>query len=97
MFLISCPWCGPRDEIEFKAGGEAHRVRPADPHNVPDEDWADYLFMRKNTKGWYAERWFHAHGCRRWFNAERHTVTHEIKRTYPMTGADAPGQEETSA
>jgi sarcosine oxidase subunit delta len=31
MLLIECPWCGPRDEIEFSYGGEAHRVRPGDP------------------------------------------------------------------
>ena len=38
--------------------------------------------MRNNPKGWFRERWVHAAGCRRWFNAERHTVTHEIRRTY---------------
>ena len=27
MLLIECPWCGPRDEIEFRYGGQAqHRV-----------------------------------------------------------------------
>ncbi|HET8728665.1 MAG TPA: sarcosine oxidase subunit delta, partial [Alphaproteobacteria bacterium] len=31
MFLISCPWCGPRDQREFKPGGEAHIVRPLQP------------------------------------------------------------------
>ena len=31
MLLIPCPWCGPRDEIEFHYGGEAHIARPADP------------------------------------------------------------------
>jgi sarcosine oxidase subunit alpha len=36
----------------------------------------------RQPKGLFKERWLHAHGCRRWFNAERHTVTHEIRRTY---------------
>ncbi len=31
MLLIRCPWCGPRDEIEFRYGGQAHLVYPADP------------------------------------------------------------------
>ena len=28
MFLINCPYCGERDQQEFKAGGEAHIERP---------------------------------------------------------------------
>jgi heterotetrameric sarcosine oxidase delta subunit len=40
--------------------------------------------MRKNPKGVHFERWNHARGCRRWFNAARHTVTHEIIATYKM-------------
>lgn len=83
MLLIHCPWCGPRDEIEFAYGGEAHRVRPADPSALSDAEWADFLFLRANPKGAHRERWVHAHGCRRWFNVERHTVTHEILRVYP--------------
>jgi sarcosine oxidase, subunit delta len=85
MLLIRCPWCGPRDETEFRYGGEAHIARPTDPQTVDDAAWADYLFMRNNPKGWLRERWVHAAGCRRWFNAERHTVTHEILRTYSGT------------
>jgi heterotetrameric sarcosine oxidase delta subunit len=38
--------------------------------------------MRDNPKGWHYERWNHVNGCRRWFNAVRHTVTHEIHATY---------------
>jgi heterotetrameric sarcosine oxidase delta subunit len=82
MLLIRCPWCGPRDEVEFANGGEAHIVRPADPAALDDRAWADYLFMRDNPKGWMRERWVHSAGCRRWFNAIRHTVTHEIAATY---------------
>ena len=32
----------------------------------------------------FRERWFHAHGCRRWFNVARDSVTHEIKSVYKM-------------
>jgi len=84
MLLISCPWCGPRDESEFSCGGEAHIVRPADPDALDEAAWADYLFMRANPKGRHRERWCHSQGCGRWFNAERHTVTHEITAVYRM-------------
>ncbi|MGR3983705.1 MAG: sarcosine oxidase subunit delta, partial [Gammaproteobacteria bacterium] len=29
------------------------------------------------------ERWMHAHGCRRWFNAARDTRSDRISATYP--------------
>ena len=84
MLLIRCPWCGPRDEMEFRCGGEAHILRPADPEALADAEWADYLFMRKNPKGAHRERWLHALGCRRWFNVLRSTVSHEILAIYSM-------------
>ena len=31
MLLIHCPYCGPRPELEFSYGGQAHVARPADP------------------------------------------------------------------
>ncbi len=82
MLLITCPWCGPRDESEFSPGGEAHIVRPPEPDQLSDEDWADYVFMRKNTKGEMREQWHHSAGCRRWFYAVRDTVTYEISEVY---------------
>jgi len=84
MLLIPCPWCGERDEEEFAYGGEAHIARPLEPDSLSDEEWADYLFMRTNPKGSHLERWNHAHGCRRWFNAKRSTVTHTIDCVYKM-------------
>ena len=38
--------------------------------------------MRTNPKGVHAERWNHAHGCQRWFNALRDTVSDRILATY---------------
>jgi len=84
MLLIDCPWCGPRSEDEFSYGGEAHIVRPAAPEAESDAQWADYLFMRTNRKGLNLERWVHTHGCRRWFNVARDTVTHRIEAVYGM-------------
>ena len=84
MLLISCPYCGPRAEIEFLCGGEAHIERPGPYGDVSDEAWADYLFYRKNPRGRHLERWLHVAGCTRWFNVARDTVTHEILAVYPM-------------
>jgi sarcosine oxidase, subunit delta len=80
--LIECPWCGPREEVEFHYGGQAHVSYPEDPHALSDEEWAEYLFVRDNTRGPFAERWVHALGCRRWFNAIRDTVTYRFHRVY---------------
>ena len=82
MLLVSCPWCGPREEIEFHYGGQAHVSYPEDSAALSDEEWADYLFVRDNTRGLFAERWVHALGCRRWFNAIRDTVTYRFHRVY---------------
>ncbi|ELS50957.1 sarcosine oxidase subunit alpha family protein [Streptomyces viridochromogenes] len=82
MLLIPCPWCGPRDEAEFHYGGQAHVPYPEDPASLSDEEWARYLFFRDNPKGPFAERWSHAAGCRRWFNAVRDTSTNEILTVY---------------
>jgi len=83
MLLIACPWCGEREELEFHYGGQAHVAYPADPQALSDGEWGEYLFVRDNPKGPFAERWSHAAGCRRWFTVVRHTVTHEILAVYP--------------
>ena len=84
MLLIPCPWCGPRDETEFHYGGEAHIARAADPAALDDAAWAEYLFMRGNPRGPFAERWVHSAGCRRWFNLLRDTATHRILAVYQI-------------
>ncbi|MCC9711239.1 sarcosine oxidase subunit delta family protein [Streptomyces sp. MNU76] len=89
MLLITCPWCGPRDEAEFHYGGQAHVAYPETPSALTDEEWARYLFFRDNTKGPFAERWSHAAGCRRWFNAVRDTSTNEILSVY-RSGEERP-------
>ncbi len=93
MHLIPCPWCGPREESEFACGGEAHLSRPPDPDGLSDAAWADYVFMRTNPKGPHRERWVHVHGCRRWFNVVRDTLSHRIVAVYSM-GEEAPREVE---
>ena len=76
--LIPCPWCGDREEVEFRYGGPVPAGYPPDPQTVDDADWARYLYYRPNPKGALEERWVHTAGCRRWFKLARDTVTHEI-------------------
>ena len=84
MLLIDCPYCGERPELEFRYGGEAHIARPSDPAALSDEQWTQYLYVRSNAKGVHAERWRHVHGCGRFFNALRNTVTDKFIATYKV-------------
>jgi len=82
MLLIPCPHCGVRPENEFRYGGEAHIARPPRPTELDDAAWAEFLYLRTNPKGVHVERWRHIHGCARFFNAVRHTVSDRIVATY---------------
>ncbi|WP_020497383.1 MULTISPECIES: sarcosine oxidase subunit delta [Sciscionella] len=82
MLLIECPWCGQREETEFRYGGQAHVDYPSAPAETGDTEWAEFLFYRDNPAGPFAERWMHAAGCRRWFNAVRDTRTNEFLGVY---------------
>ena len=84
MLLMTCPWCGPREDLEFRCGGESHLVRPGPAETVSDVEWGGYLYTRQNPKGVHYERWTHVHGCRRWFNVARDTVDHRIDAVYAM-------------
>ena len=90
MLNIKCPWCGEREQTEFSYHGEAHIARPKDPDKLSDEEWADYLFFRKNPKGVHHERWMHAFGCRRFFNMARDTVSGKIHGTYDFQSPPPP-------
>jgi len=81
MLLLTCPYCGvAAEETELAPGGEAHLKRFGPGSG--DEDFAGYLFGRKNPKGVHFERWRHAFGCGKWFHAARCTVTLEVFGTY---------------
>ena len=82
MLIIECPWCGDRDQTEFSCHGEAHIARPEQPDQLSEEEWGDYVFFRSNAKGVHYERWVHTHGCRRWFNVARNTITDHIYASY---------------
>lgn len=83
MLLIRCPYCEQDlPEVEFVYGGEAHIARPLDPAALSDEDWEHYLYIRRNPRGRHHERWRHVHGCGRFFNAVRDTVSDRFEQTY---------------
>ncbi|MCT4369221.1 sarcosine oxidase subunit delta [Yangia mangrovi] len=90
MLLIHCPYCDETlPEVEFTYAGEAHIARPENPSEMSDDAWQQFLFMRDNVKGDHFERWRHLHGCGRFFNAVRNTVTDKFLTTY-KAGAPRP-------
>ncbi len=83
MLLIHCPYCEEeRPELEFAGAGEAHIERPKNMADISDEDFEKFFFIRENQKGLVYERWRHIHGCGRFFNAVRHSVSDKFIKTY---------------
>ena len=84
MILLPCPYCGPRNSSEFRYVGES-KPRP-DPVTTTEEAWRDYLYNHSNPAGWVTEQWYHRAGCRKYFVAERHTVSNEVRSTRRIGG-----------
>jgi sarcosine oxidase subunit delta len=85
MFMFHCPHCQEvRDEEEFSYAGEAFIARPSAPDTTTDVEWGDYIFMRKNPKGWHWEQWVHAAACRKVMVVKRHTTTHEVAGSWAL-------------
>lgn len=94
MLLIHCPYCQEdRPELEFTNAGEAHIVRPKDMAEMSDEDFEKMFFIRNNPKGISNERWRHAHGCGRYFNALRSTISDKFLKVY-KAGEPQPSPDE---
>ncbi|MGA7539839.1 MAG: sarcosine oxidase subunit delta [Steroidobacteraceae bacterium] len=85
MLRIPCPWCGARDEIEFRYRGDASRVRPGAAAAL--DEFVSYVYERANPFGWHTEWWLHVGGCGQLLKVIRHTMSHEIR----FVGA--PGEE----
>lgn len=83
MLLIRCPYCEEeRPELEFRGAGEAHIARPENIAEISDEAFEQFFFIRTNPKGLIYERWRHIHGCGRFFNAARDSVSDKFLLTY---------------
>ena len=63
---------------------------------LSDQATAELLYFRSNERGLVFERWRHVHGCGRFFNAARHSVTDKFITTYkagqPKPEIDADGK-----
>jgi heterotetrameric sarcosine oxidase delta subunit len=77
MLRIPCPYCGVRDEIEFRYRGDASPARP--PAEAPVGSFISYVYERQNSDGWHQEWWLHTAGCRKLLKVTRHALTHEIR------------------
>jgi methylglutamate dehydrogenase subunit B len=77
MLRIPCPWCGLRDEVEFRYRGDAEVRRPA--ADADRAAFAAYVYQRDNPCGWHREWWLHVGGCRQLLIVERHTLSHEVR------------------
>lgn len=90
MLLIHCPYCEQDlPELEFRHAGEAHLARLTADDDASDEAFEAFLYLRDNPKGRSHERWRHVHGCGRFFNAVRDTVSDRFAATY-KAGAKKP-------
>ena len=78
-FALKCPNCGERPVAEFRFGGE-DQASPAG--DVTPEQWAAYLYDRRNLDGPQVEWWFHRFGSRSWFMAQRDTRDNRVLATW---------------
>ena len=85
MQLLTCPFCGPREEPEFHFGTEAGRPRP-EGDAVSDAEWTDYLYGAEAPIGRSAEVWVHL-TCGTFFTMERDTATQEVLGAAHLPGA----------
>jgi sarcosine oxidase subunit delta len=89
MLRIPCPWCGERDEVEFRFRGDATRQRPGSDAGL--EAFNSYVYERDNPLGWHTEWWLHVAGCRALLKIERHTLTHQIRSVTLLEDAEPAG------
>jgi sarcosine oxidase subunit delta len=84
MQILPCPFCGPRDEIEFHYVGEP-KARPEPAASVSDDEWAEYLWFNDNLKGDAREIWLHL-TCMEMFTLRRDTTLNATVEGAPATG-----------
>lgn len=89
--IIKCPYCGPRDVIEFTYQGDATRQRP-DPASSDQAAWNAYVYDRANPMGAHREFWLHSGGCRQHLIVIRDMATHVISSVGFARDAAASGK-----
>ena len=60
MLYIKCPYCGYRSQNEFAYGGDATVKRPELNKEVTDQEWDNFVYLRKSPRGKHLELWHHA-------------------------------------
>ena len=84
MLLIPCPYCGPRPEIEFTYGGEAHIARPPTRPRSPTRHGPSSSTCAPTRRACTPSAGGTLHGCGRFFNALRDTVSDTFLATYKI-------------
>ena len=79
-YVLTCPYCGPREVTDFGFGGELNPRPKAAPSL---RELGEYNYFRDNVAGVQQEWWLHRSGCGEWFIAERDTRTNEVRWTRP--------------
>ena len=87
MQQFPCPFCGLRNETEFRFAVEAGHPRPEPAETVTDEDWARYLYLHKDPRGAAREVWLHV-TCGEYFVMTRDTLTRAVltSEALPVAG-----------
>lgn len=83
MQIFKCPFCGERDEREFFFAGESGKVRPDTTESITDEQWAAYLYEKRNSKGAVQEIWIHL-PCSEVFLLARDSVTMQVTGSHAL-------------
>ena len=79
--IIDHPLLGQRDISEFIYLGDASLLnRPKWDSEDAENNFYEYLYLRKNIAGIHKELWFHQQGDRSWLVISRNTLTHEITK-----------------
>ena len=73
MLYIKCPHCGLRSQNEFAYGGDASVKRPELNKEISDQEWDEFVYLRKSPRGKHLELWHHVSGCRQWIKVLRDT------------------------
>lgn len=60
---------------------------------MSDAEFEQMFFIRDNPKGVNLERWRHIHGCGRFFNAVRNTISDKFLKIY-KAGEPRPSDKE---
>jgi heterotetrameric sarcosine oxidase delta subunit len=88
-YLLACPNCGPRPVDEYSYGGETTERSTS---SQDERALFSYLYFRRNVAGPQQEWWFHASGCREWFQAERDTRDNTVLEVARPGGLGASGE-----